>query len=270
MRVGNGACTQRQLDVFGELMDALHLARRSDLDVDGDVWRLQCALLEFLEQAWTERDDGIWEVRGPRRHFTHSKVMAWLAFDRALKAMDSFGLDGPRDRWTRLRQQVHTEVCDWAFDAQRNTFTQSYGSPALDASLLMIPLVGFLPPTDPRVVGTVQAIEQELLVDGFVRRYQTYEADNVDGLSGSEGAFLPCTFWLADNYVLQGRRDLARQVFERVLSVKNDVGLLAEEYDPQTRRLLGNFPQAFSHVSLINSALNLAAATGPAKDRTEA
>ncbi len=196
--------------------------------------------------------------------------MAWVAFDRGIKAIDTFGLDGPRDRWMRQRQQIHTEVCASAFDVQRNTFTQSYGSHHLDASLLIIPLVGFLPVEDPRVVGTVKAIERELMQDGFVRRYLTDEGGHVDGVGGQEGMFLPCTFWLADTYVLQGRHDRARELFERVVAVANDVGLLAEQYDPRARRQLGNFPQAFSHVSLINTAHNLARPAGPAKDRTGA
>jgi GH15 family glucan-1,4-alpha-glucosidase len=267
VRIGNAAHTQRQLDVYGELMDTFQLARRSKLETGEAGWRLERALLAFLDKAWSEPDEGIWEVRGPRRHFTHSKVMAWVAFDRAIKAIDQFGLEGPRSDWVRRRDQIHAEVCERAFDAKLGAFTQAYGTRLLDASLLMMPLVGFLPADDQRVAGTVSAIERELVVDGFVHRYTTSEERNLDGLRGHEGAFLPCTFWLADNYVLQGRRDEARELFERLVGVANDVGLLAEEYDPIAKRQLGNFPQAFSHVSLINTAHNLEATDGPAKDR---
>ena len=270
VRIGNAAHTQRQLDVYGEIMDALHLARRSGVDPESDSWSLQRALLEFLEGAWQEPDEGIWEVRGPKRHFVHSKVMAWVAFDRGIKAVERFGFDGPVERWRDHRDRIHREVCLRGFDAERKTFTQSYGSNALDASLLMLPLVGFLPASDARVLGTVAAIERELMDRGFVRRYETSSTGEVDGLPAGEGMFLPCTFWLADNYVLQGRRDEARQLFERLLSVANDVGLLPEEYDPAEMRLLGNFPQAFSHVALINTARNLARASGPAEHRQKA
>jgi GH15 family glucan-1,4-alpha-glucosidase len=270
VRVGNAAYSQRQLDVYGEVMDALHLARRAGLAPDANAWTLQRALLEFLETAWIEPDEGIWEVRGPRRHFTHSKIMAWMAFDRGVKALERFGLDGPLGRWREHRDRIHAEVCARGYDPQRQTFTQFYGSRELDASLLMIPLVGFLPPDDARVEGTVAAIERELMVDGFVRRYATSQAGEVDGLPPGEGVFLPCTFWLADNYLLQGRREEARQLFERLLAISNDVGLLSEEYDPRSQRLLGNFPQAFTHVSLINTAHNLTATKGPAEDRKEA
>jgi GH15 family glucan-1,4-alpha-glucosidase len=267
VRIGNAAVNQRQLDVFGEVMDALHLARRDSGIPDTDAWDLQLAMLRFLERAWTEPDEGIWEVRGPRRHFTHSKVMAWVAFDRAVKAVEQFGLPGPVERWRAQRNLVHAEVCERGFDPGRMTFTQSFGSSELDASLLMLPLVGFLPASDPRIVGTVAAIERELTVDGLVLRYRTSEDGRVDGLPAGEGVFLPCSFWLADNYVLQERRDEARRLFERLLSMANDVGLLAEEYDPVAGRLLGNFPQAFSHVSLINTAQNLSRPLGPATDR---
>jgi GH15 family glucan-1,4-alpha-glucosidase len=270
VRVGNGAFSQRQLDVYGEVMAALHVADRAGLEPDADAWALQRVLLEFLETAWPEPDEGIWEVRGPRRHFTHSKVMAWVAFDRGVKALERFGRDGPLARWRDHRDRLHAEVCARGYDPQRRTFTQFYGSRELDASLLMIPLVGFLPPGDARITGTVAAIERELIVDGFVYRYATSQAGEVDGLPAGDGAFLPCTFWLADNYLLQGRMEEARRVFERLLSVANDVGLLAEEYDPREKRLLGNFPQAFSHVSLINTARNLARASGPAEHGREA
>jgi GH15 family glucan-1,4-alpha-glucosidase len=265
VRTGNGAANQLQLDVYGEVIDALHLARRMGLEPDADAWRLEQALLRYLEEAWQEPDEGIWEVRGPRRPFTHSKVMAWVAFDRAVKAVEQYGLDGPVDRWRQVRDQVHADVCRHGYDTARNTFTQYYGSTELDASLLMIPLVGFLPATDPRMVGTVQAIERDLMVDGFVHRYPTKE--HIDGLPPGEGAFLACTFWLADNYALQGRYDEAQAIFERLLGKCNDLGLLAEEYDEAGGRMLGNFPQAFSHVMLINTARNLTQRHGPAEDR---
>ena len=269
VRIGNAAVRQRQLDVYGELMDALHLARRTGLAGDSAAWALQKVILAFLEQVWSEPDEGIWEMRGPRRHFTHSKVMAWVAFDRGIQAVEHFGLDGPAAEWREQRDRIHAEVCARGFDPQRQTFTQYYGSNELDASLLMVPLVGFLPAADPRVIGTVAAIEGGLGFGGFIRRYDTSKSGPVDGLPGGEGVFLPCTFWLADNYVLQGRYDEARSLFERLLAVTNDVGLLSEEYDVGAGRLLGNFPQAFSHVSLINTARNLAHANGPAEDRTQ-
>jgi GH15 family glucan-1,4-alpha-glucosidase len=217
--------------------------------------------------VWKEPDEGIWEVRGPRRHFTHSKVMAWVAVDRAIKTAQSDGYEGPLEKWIPLRDEIHLDVCTRGFNAARNAFTQYYGSVELDASLLMIPLVGFLPADDPRVVATTASIERELLEDGFVHRYREASAPAVDGLPAGEGVFLPCTFWLCDNYALAGRRDEARALFERLLAIRNDLGLLAEEYDPRTRRLLGNFPQAFSHVSLVNTALNLTRRRGPAHDR---
>jgi GH15 family glucan-1,4-alpha-glucosidase len=265
VRIGNAAVDQLQLDVYGEVMDALHLARRAGIPPDPDTWALQRALINHLETAWRQPDEGIWEVRGPRRHFTHSKVMAWVAFDRAVKAVERYGGDGPVDRWRQVRAEVHAEVCERGFDTRRNAFTQYYGSEELDASLLMIPLVGFLPATDPRVVGTVAAIETDLMSDGFVQRYRSKE--HIDGLPPGEGAFVACTFWLADNYELQGRRDDARQLFDRLLGLCNDLGLLAEQYDPASGRQLGNFPQAFSHVMLINTARNLARERGPAEER---
>ncbi|MEO8484272.1 MAG: glycoside hydrolase family 15 protein, partial [Acidobacteriota bacterium] len=240
VRIGNAAVTQRQLDVYGEVMDALHLARRHQALPNDDAWALQTALLTYLETVWPEPDEGIWEVRGPRRHFTHSKVMAWVAFDRGIKAVEGFALAGPVDRWREHRARIHAEVCARGFDRRQNAFTQVYDSSELDASLLMLPLVGFLPANDPRVIGTVTAIERTLVADGFVLRYRTAHDGRIDGLPAGEGVFLPCSFWLADNYVLQGRRDEATRLFERLLSVRNDVGLLSEEYDPQAHRLLGN------------------------------
>jgi len=266
VRVGNGAYKQFQLDVYGELLDAMYQSRRIGLEPEQAEWNLEKAVVRVLESAWQQPDEGIWEVRGPRRHFTHSKVMAWVAFDRAVKAVEKFNLDGPVDRWREVRDAIHQEVCSTGFDRELNSFVQYYGSKEPDASLLMIPLVGFLPPDDPRVAGTVACIERELLHDGFVARYKTHP--EVDGLPPGEGVFLPCTFWLADNYVLQGRQEEAEQVFERLLALRNDVGLISEEYDPKTRRLVGNFPQAFTHVGLINTALNLARQIGnPAEHR---
>ncbi len=268
VRIGNGAAQQFQLDVYGELMDSLHDARDAGIDPDPAAWGVQVKLMEFLETAWRREDEGIWEVRGPRRDFVHSKVMAWVAFDRAVKAVQRFGLEGPVDRWRALREQVHAEVCREGFDADRGTFTQSYGSQQLDASLLMIPLVGFLAPDDPRVDGTVRAIERELVEDGFVMRYPTQP--DVDGLPPGEGAFLPCSFWLVDCLALTGRRDDALALYDRLLGLRNDVGLLSEEYDPHAKRLVGNFPQAFTHVGLVNSALNLDPGVGPANVRRRA
>jgi GH15 family glucan-1,4-alpha-glucosidase len=255
VRIGNRAVRQRQLDVYGEVNDALYQARKSGIDPDPFAWSVQRELLEFLSEAWQQPDEGIWEVRGPRQHFTHSKMMAWVAFDRAVKSIERFHLDGPVDRWRQIRDAIHAEVCAKGFDRRRGAFTQAYGSSSLDASLLMMPLVGFLPPTDARVMGTVRAIERDLVEDGFVLRYRTHETD--DGLPPGEGVFLACSFWLADNYAMMGRTQEARALFERLLALRNDVGLLAEEYDPASRRLLGNFPQAFSHVGLVNTAYNL-------------
>ncbi len=261
VRAGNAAVDQLQLDVYGEVMDVLHLACLSGCDLDTHAWEIQRAFLDFLESAWQAPDEGIWEVRGPRRHFTHSKVMAWVAFDRAVKAVEGLGRPGPSARWRRLRDAIHDEVCREAFDPGRGTFTQSYGSRALDASLLLLPLVGFLPAHDPRVVGTVEAIERELCQDGLVLRYSTDEQGDVDGLPAGEGAFLACSFWLADAQCALGRTGDARALFERLLGLANDVGLLSEEYDLEHRRLVGNFPQAFSHVALIDTARRLSAAT---------
>ncbi len=269
VRIGNAASGQFQLDVYGEVMDCLHQARRAGADTDPDAWALQVALMESLEGRWREPDEGIWEVRGPRRDFTHSKVMAWVAADRAVKAVERFGAQGPADRWRALRAEIHAEVCARGFDAERGTFSQSYGRPELDASLLLIPLVGFLPASDPRVLGTVAAIQRELCEDGFVRRYAGQSLGEVDGLPGVEGVFLPCTFWLADNLILQGRHAEGRALFERLTGLANDVGLLAEEYDTARGRLVGNFPQAFTHVALVNTAHNLGEGSGPARRRGE-
>jgi GH15 family glucan-1,4-alpha-glucosidase len=246
VRVGNAAMGQLQLDVFGEVMDAMYTARRTGVEVGREVWDIQRTLMDVLESRWREPDHGIWEVRGEPRHFTYSKAMAWVAFDRAVKEVERFGLEGPVDRWRRARDAIHAEICARGFDASRGTFTQSYESPALDASLLRLALVGFLPGDDPRVRGTVEAIERELMNQGFVYRY----TPGTDGIAGGEGTFLACSFWLVSALVLLRRQDEARRLFERLLATENDVGLLAEEYDPEARRFLGNFPQALSHPSL--------------------
>ena len=264
VRVGNAAVNQFQLDVYGEVMDTLHLGRHIGLESDEMAWDFQRALLEFLESNWREPDEGIWEIRGPRRHFTHSKVMAWVALDRAIKTVELLGHDGPVDRWRGIRRELHDEVCREGYDSERDTFVQYYGADHLDASLLLIPLVGFLPPDDPRVKGTVAAIQRELMVDGLVHRYPPEGSPSVDGLPPGEGTFLACTFWLADNLALMGRRQEALAIFERLLTLRNDVGLLAEEYDPSAGRQLGNFPQAFSHVALVNTANYLSEGPAPA------
>jgi GH15 family glucan-1,4-alpha-glucosidase len=271
VRIGNAAAEQFQLDVYGEVMDALHQARLSGLKRDDPSWALQRELMRFVEAHWGDPDEGIWEVRGGPKQFTHSKLMAWVAADRAVKAVERFGLDGPADRWAALRDEIRRDILTRGYDPDRSTFTQFYGSRELDAALLMVPLVGFLPADDPRVRGTVAAIERELLRDGFVQRYTQHPDSSVDGLPAGEGAFLACTFWLADNYALQGRHDEAREVFERLLALRNDVGLLAEEYDPRTGRQVGNFPQAFSHVPLIDTARTLSRglASGSEKRREE-
>lgn len=268
VRIGNAAHSQLQLDVFGEVMDALHTASKLGVTPSKDEWAVQRALLGFLEENWQEPDEGLWEVRGGRRHFTHSRVMAWVAFDRAVKAVERFGMTGPVERWRRLREQVHAEVLEKGFSTKRNAFVQSYGSEDLDASLLMIPLVGFLPANDPRMRGTLQAVADNLMEDGLVQRYDT--AAGTDGLPGSEGAFLACSFWFADNLHLAGRDAEARELFEQLLTHCNDVGLLSEEWDRGLKRQLGNFPQAFSHVALINSAHNVGGRQEPARDRAEA
>jgi GH15 family glucan-1,4-alpha-glucosidase len=256
VRVGNAAVDQLQIDVYGEVMDALQLSRLAGIAPTVRAWAIQRALMEHLEGRWSEPDEGIWEVRGPRRHFVHSKVMAWVAFDRAVAAVELSGLEGPGNKWREQRDQIHREVCEKGYNAERGSFVQYYGTDAVDGALLLIPQVGFLPPTDPRVVGTVERVERELLVDGLVARYLTQE-QGTDGLPPGEGAFLACTLWLADDLDLIGRHDDARELFERVLALRNDVGLLAEEYDVPGQRMLGNFPQAFSHVPLVNTAHNL-------------
>jgi GH15 family glucan-1,4-alpha-glucosidase len=267
VRIGNAAAGQVQLDVYGEVLDALYVARKAGLAFDATSWSLECAMIAHLETIWQQPDDGIWEVRGGRRHFTHSKVMAWVAFDRAIRSAVEFGLEGPVERWRATRAAIHAQVCEQGFDAGQNSFVQSYGSTALDASLLLIAIVGFLPPRDPRIVGTLAAIERGLLRHGLVLRYDTAQAK--DGLPPGEGAFLACSFWLADNFILQGRLDEAQALFDRLLSFRNDVGLLAEEYDPVAGRQLGNFPQAFSHLALINTALSLRSHDGMVHQRCD-
>jgi GH15 family glucan-1,4-alpha-glucosidase len=267
VRVGNAASKQLQLDIYGEVGDALHHGRKTRLRGYESWLELEPALLSHLEKIWREPDEGMWETRGPRRHFTYSKVMAWVAFDRAIKSCERFGLKGPVKEWRATRQEVAEDVCRHGFNTELGSFVQSYGSRELDASLLRIPLVGFLPPSDPRVVGTVRAIERGLLWKGLVLRYDTQAAD--DGLPPGEGVFLPCSFWLADAYVLLGRRPEAEKLLKRLLALQNDVGLLSEEYDPVCKRMLGNFPQAFSHVALINTILNVTQEHGPAHQRSE-
>ena len=256
VRVGNAASEQLQLDVFGEVMDALYQARVHGLAKEQHAWQLQRTLLKRLETLWTEPDDGIWEIRGERRHFVHSKVMAWVAFDRAVRTVEEQDLDGPVGDWRALRDRIHAEVCERGYDEELGSFVQSYGSKELDASLLMLPLVGFLPADDERILRTIEAVERELLQDGLVLRYRTHTND-VDGLPAGEGVFLPCSFWLVDCYELVGRHDEAHALFERLVGLSNDVGLLAEEYDPRAKRQLGNFPQAFTHLALVNSAFNV-------------
>ena len=267
VRVGNAAHEQFQLDVYGEIMDVIHVARRSGIEIEKHAWNAQCHLLGYLESVWQQPDEGIWELRGGRRHFTHSRVMAWVAVDRAIKSSEQFHLEGDLDHWRQLRQQIHDEVCRRGFDRRQNTFVQEYEATALDASLLMLPLVGFLPADDPRVLGTVEAIQRELMADGFVLRYRPDET--ADGLPGDEGVFLPCSFWLADCLALIGRREEAEALYERLLSLRNDVGLISEEYDVRQKRLVGNFPQAFTHVGIINTAKNLSTEHGPAHHRQQ-
>jgi len=267
VRIGNAASNQLQLDVYGEVMDALHQGRQGGLGRNRAGWQLQRALLAHLETVWYQPDEGIWEMRSGRRHFTFSKVMVWAAVDRAIKSAEQFGMCGPVDHWKGLRHQIHRDICAKAYDADLGCFVQSYGARLPDASLLLLPIVGFLPATDPRMLGTVAAVERHLFKAGFVQRYDTAKSE--DGLPTGEGAFLGCSFWLVDNYVLQGRRREALDLFERLLALCNDVGLLSEEYDPQAKRLVGNFPQAFSHIALVNSAHNLSFDAQPAKQRSD-
>jgi GH15 family glucan-1,4-alpha-glucosidase len=273
VRMGNGAAEQFQLDVFGELADAAHIARGAAAQLGIEPvqepvhWRRNLAMWYAVGSVWSHPDEGIWEVRGPRRHFTHSKVMAWVAFDRAVKAVEQFGLDGPVDRWRRTRAAIHAEVCREGFDAERGTFTQYYGSRELDASVLLIPAMGFLPATDQRVQGTIEAIKRELTQDGLVYRYATDSGDGtVDGLAGKEGAFLPCSFWLADALAMSGRVGEARALFDRLLGLRNELGLLSEEYDVDRGRMCGNFPQAFTHLALVGTAHRLDAASAESAD----
>jgi len=265
VRVGNAAHAQLQLDVYGEVMDALYQARVAGLREDKQAWAVQVALTDHVSRIWREPDHGIWEVRGPAQHFTHSKLMCWVALDRSVKSVEQFGLDGPVDSWRGVRQTIHEDICANAYDEARGCFVQSYGSSNLDASTLIIPLVGFLPPDDPRVRGTVECIERGLVQNGLVLRYDTHETE--DGLPPGEGAFLACSFWLADCYAMLGRRDDAVQLFERLCTLSNDVGLLSEEYDSRAKRFCGNFPQAFSHVAMLNTAFNLARAEERAREK---
>lgn len=266
VRIGNAASGQFQLDVYGEVLDLIYQAHRTGLQSSEHAWDLATALAEHLCNIWNDPDEGIWEVRGGRRQFTHSKVMAWVALDRAIRSCEEFGHAGDLDRWRKVRAQIHAEVCEHGFNQKLGSFVQYFGGDTLDASLLMMPQVGFLPASDPAVKGTVAAIERRLMVDGLVRRYDPHTA--VDGIEGSEGLFLPCTFWLADVYTLQGRLDEARDIFEHLLTLRNDVGLLSEEYDPGARRQVGNFPQAFTHVGLINTARNLSSKESAATHRS--
>jgi GH15 family glucan-1,4-alpha-glucosidase len=265
VRIGNAAHGQLQLDVYGEVMDALHQARCGGLNPREADWAFQRALLRHLEQIWDQPDQGIWEVRSAPKHFTHSKVMAWVALDRGIRAIEAHGLEGPHQRWRRVRDRIHGEVCERGYSRELGSFVQSYESRELDASLLLLPTMGFLPASDPRIRGTVEAIERRLLVDGLVLRYDPSTCD--DGLAQGEGVFLACSFWLVDAYALMGRTEDARRLFERLLAIRNDVGLLAEEYDPRARRLVGNFPQAFSHIALVTTAHNLSRTVKPAHQR---
>jgi GH15 family glucan-1,4-alpha-glucosidase len=262
VRVGNAASTQLQLDVYGEVLDAAYQTQVAGVEADAFAWSLWRKLLEWLEDGWRQPDAGIWEVRGPLRHFTHSKVMAWVAFDRAVRMHEEFAGDGPVERWRALREEIHAEVLARAWSPAKQAFAQSYESDELDASALMMPSVGFLDANDPRFVSTVTAIRKELTVDGLLLRYRPRSDGAVDGIEAGEGVFLPCSFWLADALALQGEHDQARELFERLLDLRNDVGLLSEEYDPAARRQLGNFPQAFTHLALVNTALVLSRGRG--------
>jgi len=267
VRIGNAASQQLQHDVYGEVLDMLHVCRLKGVPVDENAWRLEVAMLGYLEEGWKQPDEGIWEVRGPRRHFVHSKVMAWVAFDRAVKAVEKFGQRGPVDRWREIRDAIKQEVCEQGYNSRLGSFVQYYGSNEPDASLLMLPLVGFLDEKDPRLAGTLEAVRRNLMRNGFVDRYATKKS--VDGLPTGEGSFLPCSFWYVDNLALLKRWDEAIEMFEALLAARNDLGLLAEEFDPVHNRLLGNFPQAFSHVGLVNTAINLSARRGPAEQRAK-
>ena len=267
VRIGNAAHNQRQIDVFGEVMDALHQARQGGLGSVEAGWDLQCEILKHVETIWRQRDEGIWEVRSGREHFTYSKAMAWVAFDRAIKSAEMYKMPGPVAHWRDVREQIHHDVCTHGYDAEMGSFVRAYGSKELDASLLLLPAIGFLPPDDPRIRGTVAAIERELISDGLVRRYDTRKSD--DGLEGGEGVFIACSFWLVDAYLMLGRRPEAEALFEKLLTLRNDVGLLSEEYVPSSKRLVGNFPQAFSHLALVNSASNLAHGEKPAEQRAD-
>ena len=265
VRIGNAAAGQLQIDIYGELLDALYQARKRGLTADDQDWTVQIELLKHLETVWCEKDEGIWEVRGGPQHFTYSKVMAWVAFDRAIRTVETWGLQGPVEKWRRLRDKIHGDVCEKGYSVKLGAFTQAYGSEKMDASVLLIALSGFLPPEDERIRGTVEAVERVLLQDGFVKRYIN---DNDDGLAGVEGAFIACSFWFVDNLVLIGRKDDAREMFERLVTIRSDLGLISEEYDIQRKRLIGNFPQAFSHIALVNSAYNLEHADAPAEQRS--
>jgi GH15 family glucan-1,4-alpha-glucosidase len=268
VRIGNAAHSQLQLDVFGEIMDVHHQARRRGLSTNESGWEAQLAFLQHLQEIWREPDEGIWEVRGTPQQFTHSKVMAWVAFDRAIKSAETFGLEGPLDEWRALRDEIFEEVCAKGFDPELGTFVQAYGAKHVDANLLLMPSMGFLPVSDPRVAGTIATIEQRLLRDGFVRRYDTEDTD--DGLPPGEGAFLACSFWLVDVFIMQNRMADAERMFRRLVALRNDLGLLSEEYDPRAKRLVGNFPQAFSHMALVNSAYNLTRSEKPCEQRAQA
>jgi len=267
VRIGNAAHSQLQLDVYGEIMDTYHQARRGGLTSNQSGWDIQLAFADHLKKVWNEPDHGIWETRGPPQHFTYSKVMAWVAYDRAIKSVETFGLEAPVDEWKKLREQICDDVCEHGFDKELGTFVQAYGSKQLDANLLMLPCVGFLPVSDPRIERTIAAIESRLLRDGFVMRYSTEEVE--DALPPGEGAFLACSFWLVDVYTLQGRADDAERMFRRLVGLRNDVGLLSEEYDARAKRLVGNFPQAFSHLALVNSAYNLTRTRKPVHHRAQ-
>jgi GH15 family glucan-1,4-alpha-glucosidase len=267
VRIGNAAHNQLQLDIFGEVMDALHQARKGGLGAHEAGWDLECALLLHLEKIWTEPDEGIWEVRGGRQQFIYSKVMAWVAFDRAIKSAEALDLPGPVAYWRDIRARIHADVCGRGYDVKLGSFVRAYGSKQLDASLLLLPALGFLPPEDPRIRGTIAAVERGLMRDGLLLRYDTEAAH--DGFPPGEGVFLACSFWLADAYLMLGRQDDARRLFEHLLSLRNDLGLLSEQYDPRTHRLVGNFPQAFSHLALVNTASNLSHYDKPAEQRSE-